>query len=106
MAALTAGILGAGGMADAIAGSPGLAGGNTMLGVLRIMLGVHARDAHVPVTCRQRAGNMLTTCRHVPKALILAFQNSLSSDLALEADRVIQLPENSDWNWSVQEPTG
>lgn len=41
-----------------------------------------------------------------PKVLILAFQNSLSSDLALEADRVIPLPENPDRNWAVQEATG
>jgi uncharacterized LabA/DUF88 family protein len=35
-----------------------------------------------------------------PKVLVLAFHNSLSSELVLEADRVILLPENADRNWA------
>jgi uncharacterized LabA/DUF88 family protein len=37
-----------------------------------------------------------------PKVLVLAFQYSLSSDLAREADRVIPLPENPDRDWSIR----
>jgi len=36
-----------------------------------------------------------------PKVLILAFKDALSQDLARAADRVIDLPDNSDRNWSL-----
>ena len=39
-----------------------------------------------------------------PKVLVLAFKSSLSSDLVLEADRVIALPENPDRIWSIDKP--
>ena len=36
-----------------------------------------------------------------PKVLVLAFQSSLSSDLVLEADRCIHLPDDRGRNWAV-----
>ena len=50
----------------------------------------------------QEGGNVLDTGPDIPAK----FGRRVSQIVRFEAVRVIQLPENSDRNWSVQEATG